>query len=225
MELIDSDFFLSNNNGDDFIDRFVVNVTTPGQVRGSYPGILGLATIDMTTEIVCEPEFTGMYCEITINSTDSSGIGGTPVFVLLLSLSLLAAVVVLAVIFCCTVRRLRNKKSTSHFMERNSIELTTNGAYRNPVSDHSYAYPPSTLIEEMRPNVETAEPLALYYQFDICPAYNTCSQSVETDDIQPSSHKNYNYESPYWLPSNEEAELLSQFKDLRMRSVAQKDLE
>ena len=61
MELADSDFFVVNN-GPEFIDRFVLNVTSPGQVRGSYSGIFGFAAIDITTEIVCEPEFTGMYC-------------------------------------------------------------------------------------------------------------------------------------------------------------------
>lgn len=35
----------------------------------------------------------------------------------------------------------------------------------------------------------------------------------------------YNYESPYFLPSNQKTELLSQFKKLRMLSVAHKDLE
>ena len=35
----------------------------------------------------------------------------------------------------------------------------------------------------------------------------------------------YDYESSYWLPSDQKAELLSQFRKLRMHSVAQKDLE
>ena len=60
MELVDSDFFIGPP---ELIDRFVINVTSPtAQVTGSYPGIFGFATIDITTEIVCEPEFTGKYC-------------------------------------------------------------------------------------------------------------------------------------------------------------------
>ena len=34
----------------------------------------------------------------------------------------------------------------------------------------------------------------------------------------------YDYESPYWLPSDQKAELLSQFRKLRTQSIAQKDL-
>lgn len=64
MELIDSDFFSTEH---ELIDRFVFNVTSPEQVRGSYPGIFGLATIDITTEVVCEPEFTGTYCGTLID--------------------------------------------------------------------------------------------------------------------------------------------------------------
>ena len=257
MELIDSDFLI-NENSDDFIDRFVVNVTSPGQVRGSYPGIFGLATIDMTTEIVCEPEFTGLFCETTsegatttegstiINSTttimdssNTSNISSTLILVLLFSslsflVSLFTAVVIMVAIIYCTRR---NKKPANRFEEQvfipNNFELTSNVAYHDMSSVHNYDYPSSTIIEEMHSNADTVGPHILPHQFDVCPAYNTISQSVESDgdpasrqnDIQAHSSMTYNYESPYWLPSNEEAELLSQFKELRMQSVSQQDLE
>ena len=35
----------------------------------------------------------------------------------------------------------------------------------------------------------------------------------------------YDYENPYWMPADKKEELLEQFKKLRIKSVAQKDLE
>ena len=51
---------------------------------------------------------------------------------------------------------------------------------------------------------------------------------VEVYDFTPaktSEKDEYDYESPYWLPSDQKAELLDQMKKLRIPSVAQKDLE
>ncbi len=42
---------------DVLIDRFVVNISSTGEVLSSYSGIFGLAIVIMTTEIVCIPEF------------------------------------------------------------------------------------------------------------------------------------------------------------------------
>ena len=35
----------------------------------------------------------------------------------------------------------------------------------------------------------------------------------------------YDYENPYWVPADKKAELLNQFRKLRIQSVTQKDLE
>ena len=34
----------------------------------------------------------------------------------------------------------------------------------------------------------------------------------------------YDYDSPYWMPSNEERELMTQFKKLRIPNISQKEL-
>ena len=111
MELADSDFF-ELNNGPEFIDRFVVNVTSSGQVRGSYPGIFGLATIDITTEIVCEPEFNATLCEtMIINSTIGPTVSDVPVvlpsvIVTIMIISFIA-VVAFTIIMCWRRRKVK----------------------------------------------------------------------------------------------------------------------
>lgn len=42
---------------------------------------------------------------------------------------------------------------------------------------------------------------------------------------QSSADDEYDYECPYWAPADMRSELLSQFRKLRMPSVAQKELE
>ena len=51
----------------------------------------------------------------------------------------------------------------------------------------------------------------------------------EVDNYELSSFKekvdDYDYESPYWCPSNEEKELMAQFKKLRIRIISGRELE
>ena len=62
----------------------------------------------------------------------------------------------------------------------------------------------------LTPPVEESEALKVY---DYVP------HEASKDDDE------YDYESPYWAPSDKKAELLSQFKKLRIQSVTQKELE
>ena len=41
---------------------------------------------------------------------------------------------------------------------------------------------------------------------------------------QAAGEDEYDYESPYWKPSNEKAKLLEQFQKIRVRSIPQEDL-
>ena len=42
---------------------------------------------------------------------------------------------------------------------------------------------------------------------------------------QASNDDDYDYESPYWVPADQKTELLSQFRKLRIPSVALKEIE
>lgn len=53
-------------------------------------------------------------------------------------------------------------------------------------------------------------------------------KAVSTYDYagqEDGSDDEYDYESPYWAPADRKAELLNQFRKLRIQSVTQKDLE
>ena len=41
---------------------------------------------------------------------------------------------------------------------------------------------------------------------------------------QPSQEDEYDYESPYWEPADKKAELLGQFRKLKIRNVVQDDI-
>ena len=57
------------------------------------------------------------------------------------------------------------------------------------------------------------------------PRVNNCI-SPENDNLSNQDGvKDYDYGSPYWIPSNEERELMSQFGRLRIQSITHKDLE
>ena len=45
------------------------------------------------------------------------------------------------------------------------------------------------------------------------------------NDNNNSKFDGYDYENPYWMPADKNEELLGQFKKLRIKSVALKDLE
>ena len=53
-----------------------------------------------------------------------------------------------------------------------------------------------------------------------CQVYSFTSKSLENGDDD-----DYDYESPYWEPSNVEKELLSQLKQLKVPSALSKDLQ
>ena len=55
------------------------------------------------------------------------------------------------------------------------------------------------------------------------PTYNYISSVDNSLSIQEVGY--YDDESPYWIPSNEERELMSQFSRLRIQSISHKDLE
>lgn len=62
MEIIDHD-----DNPDELIDRFAINVTTPFNAtteRKIYSGIFGYAEIDMTVTILCTENFYGPDCDL-----------------------------------------------------------------------------------------------------------------------------------------------------------------
>ena len=41
----------------------------------------------------------------------------------------------------------------------------------------------------------------------------------------PGGSDEYDYENPYWAPAEEKEGLLTQFRKLKIQSIAQKDLE
>ena len=55
------------------------------------------------------------------------------------------------------------------------------------------------------------------------PTYNYISSVDNSLSTQEVGY--YDDKSPYWIPSNEERELMSQFSRLRIQSITHKDLE
>ncbi len=68
LELIDSDFLKDH----ELIDRFVINVTSFEQAKKSYSGIFGLAWFNITTQVSCQPEFTGEFCDTPLQTLATS---------------------------------------------------------------------------------------------------------------------------------------------------------
>lgn len=103
MEVIDRDPIGSS---DDLIDRFAVDITSREPTSGLYTGLFQAATLNMTIEIVCAPEFTEEFCEMHIfpftvfttvdSQTTEPTVASTGAdMTLALSLGISAAVVVL----------------------------------------------------------------------------------------------------------------------------------
>jgi len=67
IEIVDFDF----GNPDELIDRFSINISDPvGPVseRQSYPGVFGLAELELSLRVVCESQLTGDFCEVPITA-------------------------------------------------------------------------------------------------------------------------------------------------------------
>ena len=321
MELIDSDFFASPH---ELIDRFIVNITSPGEpITSSYSGIFGFATIDITTEIVCEPEFTGTFCETLqipgdtfanpdrgttstdtdFPTTDNAESTAAPttrilatdtnialVVIIVVAITVVAVIVILNV-YVCVYKRRRAKTSSRAVYSMGNHDSTIEGSanHESPHHDHGYEYPSFV-------STNTASAIGSdhgnNYCYTDCPAYvsdaattqlpsnlleGDTNGSVQLEDFSASSTSNnhdhllesrkdniqctpcqaydspkpqgperngnegennvsaavsreesveyYDYESPYWAPADKKTELLSQFRKLRIQSVAQKDLE
>ncbi len=57
------------------------------------------------------------------------------------------------------------------------------------------------------------------------PEGNEVYDYVPQESHEARNDDEYDYESPYWAPADKKSELLSQFRKLRLRSAAQKDIE
>ena len=109
MELLNNNF----RPGNTFIDRFKANISSVGQSRQICNGIFDVAAIDITAEIVCEPEFTS-YCETlqvfdnsnstTIPSVNLSLLIATPLTALAIS-ALVVAAIALSLFVCLRMRK------------------------------------------------------------------------------------------------------------------------
>ena len=57
------------------------------------------------------------------------------------------------------------------------------------------------------------------------PTYNNISSASYNNLSTPKGMKYSDDESPYWIPSDEERELMSQFNQLKIQNISHKELE
>ncbi len=112
------------------IDRFVVNISCNGQVRGCYSGIFGLATVNMTTEIMCKPNFiettvTNLPTMGTISATSTMGtisatstardlvlISVPPTILIIVLIAVIAFLSIVTIILYWKIRRSKKANTT-----------------------------------------------------------------------------------------------------------------
>ena len=139
LELIDNNFGNSTNQ---LMDRFTANISSVEQQRQTYYGIFEVAVIDITTEILCETEFTGNFCEIlqvfdtTTTATSSdffSIVIATPLSTI--AIVVLAIIVTALSLFVCLRQRKSKKATTSEVV---SYSHGRDEAHVTLVSPYSY---------------------------------------------------------------------------------------
>ncbi len=93
---------------------------------------------------------------------------------------------------------------------------------------HDEAHFPRTLTQHQNIPKETS---TLTEVTENCDTISVSSHAEKITGVYDYARKDnghddeYDYESPYWEPADKKTELLSQFRKLKIKSVAQKDIE
>ena len=213
LEIIDDD-----TNGEDLIDRFVINVSVPAGIepqRGDYMGIFGLAEIDLSFAIRCKSTFTGPNCDRSPLDNRTSSPADTKDtnkhLTIIISTSVIIVFIILIIILTflgayCKIKSKKKKRSNKltnvddiqtspNIGYLQSFEMTTNAVYRS------------------QRNVE-ASSLHDNNEYEMVPGYSKANVLCPNESLDYFVH-----------PGNEEQEVRRFIKKIKITSIDKDDVQ
>ena len=187
------------------IDRFIINISSAQPFKDSFTGIFTSASLDISAKILCHSDDCGainnMVTEATVEPDSTYG-PTEENFDLLIALPILVtftAVVTIVLSGLLIFSRLRSKKMTA---------AASSDAAHGRGEDVQFGFATGITVAT-----------------DNCSEYQEAVGIHDYASLEDGSNDEYNHENPYWVPADQETELLSQLKMLRILSVAQNELE